>query len=236
VSSNIIDTIYICMHIHTHIHIHICAQPAASVFADVYVGVKLTCVTYTPAHALVPKTPVPKCMQHSLQEYAHIYILTHISIRIHMHTNTLAHARHHPHAEALIMRPTIYAQICIHIHIHVCINAYIYIYIHTCIYIHIYVSAHIHTYTYIHTHIQNVHIHAHKHAWNDGVAATTQGADEDAGSFARVFHSMQSITFSTSNARTSLYPLPETPIPLNPPSPLPNISQNSLQTTHLGRT
>ena len=26
--------------------------------ADVYVGVKHTCVTYTPAHALVPKTPV----------------------------------------------------------------------------------------------------------------------------------------------------------------------------------
>ena len=29
-----------CMHIHTHIHIHICAQPAARVLADVYVGVK----------------------------------------------------------------------------------------------------------------------------------------------------------------------------------------------------
>jgi len=35
---------------------------------------------------------------------------------------------------------------------------------------------------------------------------------------------------STSNARTSLYPLPETPIPLNPPSPLRNILQNSSQT------
>ena len=38
-------------------------------------------------------------------------------------------------------------------------------------------------------------------------------------------------TFSTSNAKTSLYPLPETPIPLNLPSPLPNIPQNSSQTT-----
>jgi len=38
------------------------------------------------------------------------------------------------------------------------------------------------------------------------------------------------ITFRTSNARTSLYPLPETPIPLNPPSPLPNILQNSSRT------
>jgi len=40
----------------------------------------------------------------------------------------------------------------------------------------------------------------------------------------------QSITFSTSNARTSLYPLPETPIPLNTPLPLPNIPQNSSRT------
>ena len=40
-------------------------------------------------------------------------------------------------------------------------------------------------------------------------------------------------TFSTSNARTSLYPLPETPRPFNPPSPLPNIPQNSSRTMHL---
>ena len=119
---------------------------------------------------------------------------------------------------------------------HMCINAYIYIYVHKCIYIHIYMSAHIHTYTYIHTHIQNVHMHAHKHAWNDGAAATAQGADADAGKPARLFRSTQSFTLSTSNARTSLYPLLETPIPLNPPSPLPNIPQNNLRTTHLGRT
>ena len=89
------------MHIHTYIRVHICAQPAATVFTDVYVGQKHTCVTYTPAHALVsktpvhalvPKTPVLKCMQPPLQKNAHIYILTHICIRIHMHTNTHAHA------------------------------------------------------------------------------------------------------------------------------------------------
>jgi len=32
-------------------------------------------------------------------------------------------------------------------------------------------------------------MHAHKHTWNNGAAATTQGADADAGSFARLFHS-----------------------------------------------
>jgi len=42
---------------------------------------------------------------------------------------------------------------------------------------------------------------------------------------------MQSTTFGTPNARTPLYSLPETPIPLKLPSPLPNIPQNSLQTS-----
>jgi len=177
--------------------------------------------------------------QSTLTTYHHkagkdIYILTHICIRIHMHTNTHAHTWHCPHAEALILRPTIYAQICIHIHIHMYINAYIYIYIHTCIYIHTYMSAH--TYTYIHKYIQKVHMHARKHTWNDSTAANVRGADPDAGSSARLFRSTQWTTFSTSNARTSLYPLPETPIPLNLPSPLPNIPQNSLQTTYLWRT
>ena len=48
---------------------------------------KNTYATYTPAHALVPKTPVPKCTQHSLQKNAHIYIYTHT----HMHMYTYAH-------------------------------------------------------------------------------------------------------------------------------------------------
>ena len=33
-------SICVCMHTHTYTHIHICAQPPASVFADMYVGVK----------------------------------------------------------------------------------------------------------------------------------------------------------------------------------------------------
>jgi len=151
VSSNIIDAhthpyayTCTCTHIYIYTYVHnlqrVCSQMCTLVY-------KHTCVTYTPAHALVPKTPVPKCMQHSLQKNAHIYIPTHICIRIHMHTNTHAHRLHCPHAEALILRPAIYAQICMHIHIHRCINAIMHIYTHTCIYIHIYMSAHIHTCT-----------------------------------------------------------------------------------------
>ena len=99
-----------------------------------------------------------------------------------------------------------------------CINAYIYIYTHTCIYIHIYMSAHIHTYTYIHAHIQNVHMHPS----TPGTTAR-QRMREELMLMQEALHvsfvRRNQTTFSTSNARTSLYPLPETSIPLNPPSP-----------------
>ena len=111
------------------------------------------------------------------------------------------------------------------------IHVYKYIYTYTCIYIHTCMSVHIHTCTHIRTHIQHVHIHTRKHAWNKSAAATARGADADARSSARLFRSTQSTTFGTSNARTSLYPLSKTPIPLNPPSPLPNIPQNSSRTS-----
>ena len=47
-----------------------------------------------------------------------------------------------------------------------------------------------------------------KHAWNDGAAATAQGADANAGGSARLLRSTQSTTFSTSNhtVTTSLCP------------------------------
>jgi len=84
-------SICICMHIHTYIHIHICAQPAASVFANVYVGVKthlcniLTCLCTSAQNT---------CKVHATLtvKNAHTYIPTHTCIRIHMHTKTHAHA------------------------------------------------------------------------------------------------------------------------------------------------
>ena len=93
-----ISQTHIRIHIHMHAYTHIYAYTHMHTTCSECVrrGVrwckKNTYVTYTPAHALVPKTPVPKCMQHSLQKNAHIYTLTHICIRIHMHTNTHAHA------------------------------------------------------------------------------------------------------------------------------------------------
>ena len=102
-------------------------------------------------------------------------------------------------------------------------HAHAYTYIHACLYTCIH--------THIHTHTCNMYICTHTST--PGTTALQQiarRADADAGSSARLFHSTQSTIFSTFNARTSLYPHPETPIPLNPPPPLPNIPQNSSQT------
>jgi len=101
------------------------------------------------------------------------------------------------------------------------IHAHVYIHTYTFIYIHMYMSVHIHICTYIHTYIQRVHMHAHKHAWNDSAAATAREAQLDDKSSTLLPRSTQSTTFSTSNTRTSLYPFPETPIPLNLIPPLP---------------
>jgi len=96
-----------------------------------------------------------------------------------MHTKTHAHAWHLPHAEVLIPRPTIYAQICIHLHIHTCINAQMYKYIHTCIYIHI-SCLHTYRHTHIYTHAYKMYIWTHaKHVWNDGAAATARETQLD---------------------------------------------------------
>jgi len=162
----------------------------------------------------------------------HIYTCT----RMHTHTYTQKHKCASMtllrHAEEWLLKLKIYPQTFIHININMSghVHARVYPYIYTCRYIHKYMFIHTHTYTHIRTHVQHVHVHTRKHTCNDSAAATARRADPDAGSSARLFHSTQSTTFSTSNARTSLYPLPETRIPLNPPSLLSNISQNNSRT------
>ena len=84
-------SICICVHIHTYTHVHICAQSAASVFADVYVGVKThLCNLHTCPCTSAQNT----CKVHTTPtaKNAHTCIPTHIFIRMHMHTNTHAHA------------------------------------------------------------------------------------------------------------------------------------------------
>jgi len=118
---------YVCICMRMYMCVHVCVYSAceyvaASVFADVYVGVKTHLCNIHTCPCTSAQTP---CKVHVtlLRKNTHTYIPTHKCIRIHMHTKTHAHAWHRPHAEALIPRPTIYAQICIRIHMHTCINA-----------------------------------------------------------------------------------------------------------------
>ena len=103
-------------------------------------------------------------------------------------------------------------------------HVYTHTYTHADIYIYACSYTHIHTYIYAHTY--NMYICTH--ASTPRTTALQRLREELMQT--RLFRSMQSTTFSTSNARTSLYPLPETPIPLNPPTPLPNIPQNRSRT------
>ena len=69
-----------------------------------------------------------------------------------MHTNTHAKAWHRPHAEALIPRTTIYAQLCIHMHTHVYKRTHVQIHIRMHIYTYMHVRTHTHIHIYTHTH------------------------------------------------------------------------------------
>jgi len=183
-SNNIIDA-------YTHPYTHACIYTYICIYTYVHNLQRMCrrcvrwcqrniCITYT--NALVLRTPVLKCMQHSLQKNAHIYVYTYT----HMHTRTYPHEYTYAcmtpskHAEERLLRLTIYSQICIHVHIHMYIHAYVYMYLYTCIYIHIYTSVHMHTCTYIHTRVLHVHMHACKHVRNDGAAATARQAKLDA--------------------------------------------------------
>jgi len=142
----------ICTHIHTYIHIHICAQPAASVFADVYVGVKThLCNVHT-----CPCTSKQKTFKvhATLTAKKSTYIYTYT----HMHTPTYAHE----HTCACMTLSTRWStdtethNLCTNMHTHT----------HTHVYkrIDVYIHTHMHIYTYVrvrtHTHI-NIYTHTH---------------------------------------------------------------------------
>jgi len=146
------------MHKHKSINIHICAQPAASVFADVFVGVKThLCSVHVYSYTSVQNTCSNVHATLTTKKCTYIYTHTHMHTHT-LYTNTHAHPLHRPHAETLIPRLKIYVQICIHIHIHTCINAciFIYIYIYAC------PHTYIHTHIYTHAYKRYIHMSARK--------------------------------------------------------------------------
>jgi len=139
------------MHIHRCIHIHICAQLAASVFADVYVGVKThLCSVHTCPCISVQNT----CSK------VHATLTAKKCTCIYTHNNMHTHTYVHEHTCASITPPTRWStdtethNLCTNMHTHTHTHVYkrIHIHIHTHMHIYIYILVRTHTHIHIYTH------------------------------------------------------------------------------------
>jgi len=211
------------MHIHTYIHVHICAQPAASVFAHVYVGVKIhLCNVHTYPCTSAQNT----CKVHvTLTAKKCTYTYTHIQ----MYTHTYAHKN-----TCTCMTPSTRWSTDTKTH-NLCTNMHTHTHTHVYKRIDVQIHTHMHIYTYIHVRTRTyIHIYTHTHTkctyeTHANTPATTARQrtckeplqNKEALHFS--FIRCNPTTFRTSNARTSLYPRPAAIILLHPPSPLPNI-------------
>jgi len=191
-------SICICMHAHTCTHIHICAQPAASVFAHVYVGIKThLCNIHTcPCTCAQSTCKVHAALTASWKKCTHIYTYTHTYTHTYAPENTCAY-----------MTPSTRWSTDTETH-NLCTNMHTYTHTHVYKRIDVQIHKHMHTlYTYIHvcTHTR-IHIQTHTntntykmyistHACTPGTTElqpNARGAVADAGSFARLFRSTQS--------------------------------------------
>jgi len=129
---------------------------------------------------------------------------------------------------------SIYHNLCTHMHTHTHTHVYkrIHVQIHTHmrIYTYIHVRTHTHIHIYTHTHTKFTYERTHARLERRRGSKTREEPLQTQEALHVSFVRRNQTTVRTSNARTSLYPLPETPTPLPPPSPLPNITQNSLRT------
>ena len=119
-----------------------------------------------------------------------------------------------------------------HTHTHVYKRIDVQIHTHMHIYTYIHVRTHTHIHIYAHTHTKCAY---ETHASTPGTTARQRTCKEPLQTKEALdlsFVRRNQPTFRTSNARTSLYPCPTALIPLHPPSPLPNIPQNSSKVAH----
>jgi len=164
--------------------------------------------------------------------YTYMYTCTYTRIHVHTYTYVCICTRIHrskisattPQRVKQYHRRT-YASICI------CMHIYTYIHIHQ--YAQPAASVFADVYVGVKTHLCNIHTCPCTSAQNTCKAALQRTCKEPLQTKKALhvsFVRRNQTTFCTSNARTSLFPLPEAPIPLHPPSPLPNIPQNSSRT------
>jgi len=142
----------ICMHIHTYIHIHICAQPAASVFTDVYVGVQThLCNVHTCPCTSAQNT----CKVHATltaKKCTYIYTYTHIHTHIYAHEHTRICMTLSTRWSTDTETHNLCTNICTHTHKHVYKRIDVQIHTHMHIYTYIHVRTHTHMHIYTHTH------------------------------------------------------------------------------------
>jgi len=146
---------------HTYMHLHIRAQPAASVFADVYVGVKAhLCDIHT-----CPRTSAQNtCKVHvTLNAKKCTYICTHT----HMYTHTYAHEN-----TCACMTPSTRWSTDTKTH-NLCTNMHTHTHTHVYQRIDVQIHTHMHIYTYIHVRT-HTHIHIHTHTHTKCTYARTQ--------------------------------------------------------------
>ena len=132
-------------HTHTYIHIHICAQSAASVIADVYVGIKIHLCN------------IHNCPCTSAQNTCkvHVTLIAKKCTYIYTYTHTYTHAYAHENT-CTCMTPSTRWNTDTKTH-NLCTN------MHTHTHTHVYkrIDVHIHTYMHIYTYIMSAHIHTY---------------------------------------------------------------------------
>ena len=145
---------------------HICAQPAASVFADVYVGVKThLCSVHTCPCTSVQNTCSKVHVTLTAKECAYTYTHTH------MHTHTYVHER----TCACITPFTRWStdtethNLCTNMHTHTHTHVYKRIHIHIHTHMHKYICIHVRTHT---------HIHIYTHTHTKSIYERTQSTSE----------------------------------------------------------
>jgi len=218
------------MHAYTHIYTytHTCTTCSERV-TDVYVGVKTHLCNVNTRPCTSARNTCFKVHVTLTAGHAHTRPCIYACTCMHMHMGAYARPRHHLTRWGVTTR-TLHLCMRVHMHTHAYACARTRAPAHA--YMHVHAHMHVCAYVCIHVHKHvDVHMHACKHTWNNNTTTTGWGADADSRSFAHLPRSIQSTTFSILNARTSLYPLPEAPIPFNPPSSLPNIPQDSSRTT-----
>jgi len=159
-----------------------------------------------------------------LHTYAYAYICTRTHTRMYDTIHMLKYWYWDPQSMHKYAYTYTYTCVATHRCTNTCTHAYIYMY--TC--------PHTYTHTHIHTHTYKMYIWTH--ASTPGMTVWERTREEPLQTQEALHDSFvrrNQATFRTSNARTSLYPLPETPIPLHPPSPLPNTPYNSSWTADM---